>query len=249
MNLKNALTGSYLSGKRNVYKIKAPNGRHFVFVNKNSLGKLLNRASANNIVLLNEMISKVHPWIARNKLERKNGAEPNHVKNNPSWARFYNNWTRRNNYEFRKWNRNHGMIKPRGPYGGPIKLKNVNHHTLTNKNLRNLRVHRRQNTKNAEEFARAQTARRAAQNAERKKYIYQVKYPLPQDQRHMWISFFNANMQPQHVTENMIRNGRLEPVTGPHNITHIKRRVYAYFSAANPNYNLSRITITPYRKR
>jgi hypothetical protein len=70
-----------------------------------------------------------------------------------------NNFTPINNYEFRKWNNYRGMVKPRGPYGVPIKLKNVSHYKLSNKNLRNLRVLRRQNTKNAENFSRKRKQR------------------------------------------------------------------------------------------
>ena len=153
-NLKNALTLMYLSGNEWVYKIKSPNGRHFVLVNKNSLAKLLNR---NNINQINRMINKRYTLIARGKNTRRNYAYHQNVYG--LGLPWLNNFTPRNNYEFRKWNNYRGMIKPRGPYGVPIKLKNVSHYKLSNKNLRNLRVLRRQNTKNAENFARKRRQR------------------------------------------------------------------------------------------
>lgn len=151
-NLKNAMTLMYLSGNEWVYKIKSPNGRHFVLVNRKTLANFLNR---NNIDQINRMITKRFPLIARGITTRRNYAYPQNAYGKP----WLNNFTPRNNYEFRKWNNYRGMIKPRGPYGVPIKLKNVGHHKLTNKNLRNLRVLRRQNTKNAENFARKRKQR------------------------------------------------------------------------------------------
>jgi hypothetical protein len=238
-NLKNALTGMYLSGNRQVYKIKSPNGQHFVLVNRSSLDKLLNR---NNYGSLHYMIYKYQPFIARNTTTRRNL---------PVWVRnplpqYYNNVTPRNNYEFRKWNNTYGMIKPRGPFGRPIKLKNTNHYRLSNKNLRNLRSLRRQNTKNAENFARAQAAKRAANNAERKKYVYGVNFTDVNDPRRTYTYYVNSNGR------QILRPGRsAEPVTGPHNLTNIKRRVYASITSfpAYRNYNKRRITITPYRIR
>lgn len=232
-NLKNALTGMYLSGKQNVYKIKSPNGRHSVLVNKNSLAQLLNR---NNIHQINRMISKKYPLIARGITTRRNYAYSQHVYGVP----YLNNLTPINNYEFRKWNNNRGMIKPRGPFGGPIKLRNTTHYRLTNKNLRNIRSLRRQNTKNAENFARAQTVKRAANNAERRKYIYRVKFPDLIDQRRFQTKIVNSNGKQILFPKNA------EPVTGPHNLTHIRRFLHTYF-ASIPNYNLSRISIYPYR--
>jgi hypothetical protein len=159
-NLKNGLTLMYLSGVPNVYKIKSPNGQHFVLVNKNSLAKLLNR---NNIEQLNTMISGRYPLIARRRNLRKNYASGHPYRPGdplPPNTNKLINFILRNNYEFRRWNNTRGMIKPRGPYGVPIKLKNVSHHRLTQNNRRNLRALHLQNKKNAEEFARKRRQRK-----------------------------------------------------------------------------------------
>ena len=140
-NLKNFLTQNYLKGQTNVYKIKSPNGRHHVLVNRNSFAKLL--LGRNNIANINQLVYKVHPYVARRKNTRRN--EP------ISWAsNNHNNYLPTSNYVFRAWNNNYGMRTVRGPYG-TIKLTNVNHYKLSPANLRNLRGLRRQNVKNEQE--------------------------------------------------------------------------------------------------
>lgn len=160
-NLKNVLTLNYLKGNKNVYRISSPNKKHHVLVNKSSLASLLHR---NNINELNRMISKTNvlKYIARNKTRMRNVPVPSLV----TWSsQHFNNGFRKENYTFRKWNANRGMVKPRGPFGVPIKLTNVNHYELSKQNLRNLRAAHRQNAKNAANFKRKYNAQQAKRRA------------------------------------------------------------------------------------
>lgn len=141
-NLKNFLTQNYLKGRTNVYKIKSPNGRHHVLVNRNSFAKLL--LGRNNITTINQLVYKVRPYVARLKKTRRNEAISYTNSSN------HNNYVPTSNYVFRAWNNTYGMRTVRGPYG-TIKLTNVNHYKLSPANLRNLRGLRRQNVKNEEE--------------------------------------------------------------------------------------------------
>lgn len=240
-NLKNAILGSYLSGTPDVYKIKSPNGRHHVLVNKTSLAALFGNKSLYGIQLLNSMISKNGPkYIARNKISRRN-VPLAYWKENPPPNWTFNNYVRKENYVFRKWNNNHGMVNLRGPFGAPIKLTNVNHHTLSKNNLRNLRAVRRQNTKNDANFARQQ----AAKNAERRKYVYDIKYyyPGPYGRNNITgTTVVNTNFKyigilPRNATR--VNN---------HNTSHIREKFRRWATATlKPNYNMRRVTINAYR--
>jgi hypothetical protein len=239
-NLKNFLTQNYLKGRTNVYKIKSPNGQHYVLVNKNSFIKLLLGRNNSNIVNINQMIYKSRPYVARKKSTRRNESI--------TWgSNNYNNYMPTSNYVFRVWNNNYGMRTVRGPYG-PIKLTNVNHYKLTPGNLGNLRVLRRQNTKNAAEFARQQAAKTAAGTAERRKYIYRVRYPSIHNKRSLTTNILNPNLTIVPFPKNA------EPITTPNqtsnmHLTNFKRkfqeRMMLYFPEGN--YNFSRVSIYPYK--
>lgn len=236
-NLINGLTGMYITGNNKwVYKIKSPNGRHHMLVNRISLAKFLNR---NNYAEVNKLVAKQFPHVVRGKKYMRNYTHPSANLLSQMSPNNWNNLVPTRNYVFRKWNNYKGMVFPRTQFG-PIKLTNINHHQLSNNNFRNLRVLRRQNTKNAEESARKTAVKRAANNAERKKYIYGLKYPDFSDQRKMRKQFVDASLSVINFPKNA------EPVTGPHNFTNIKRRVHGYFSHF-PNYNMSRISIYPYK--
>ena len=185
-NLKNFLTQNYLKGIPNVYKIKSPNGQHYVLVNKNTFAR--NVLGRNNINSLNRMISKndVLRYIARRRANLRNIP----IYHLVTGSQNFNNGVRKENYVFRAWNPPYGMTTVRGPFG-PIKLTNVNHHTLSKNNLRNLRALRRQNTKNTANFKRKFNA----QQAKRRAYLVRAKNINGQNENY-WV---NNNGQNIHV--------------------------------------------------
>lgn len=198
-NLKNFLTLNYLKGIPNVYKIKSPNGQHYVLVNKNTFAR--NLLGRNNINSLNRMILKNLPYIARRTRNLRNtpvyfmGPNPNHHG-------YFNNFVRKENYVFRKWNPPYGMTTVRGPFG-PIKLTNVNHYKLTPGNLRNLRGLRRQNVKNEQE-----TTEKLA-NRLSKKMVQEVfrRNGLPS----VWINSNGRKINapsPSNINHYMMQGGR-----------------------------------------
>ena len=91
---------------------------------------------------------------------------------NPSPNSSHNNYVRKQNYVFRKWNAIRGMKEVRNPTGFSqnLKLTNVNHHKLSDNNQRYLRRGRRDNVKETENYLQ----KKAAENAERRKYVYNV---------------------------------------------------------------------------
>jgi hypothetical protein len=88
------------------------------------------------------------------------------------------------------------MTTVRGPFG-PIKLTNVNHHRLTEKNLRNLRALRRQNTKNTANFKRKYNA----QQAKRRVYLVSGNYWVNNNGKNInvnpdnWVQTNNYNKE------------------------------------------------------
>jgi hypothetical protein len=235
-NLKNGLTHLYLTGTPVVYKIKSPNGRQHRFVNKTSLASLLNRK---NINTLNRMISKtnIQKYIARRKNTMRNFPIAFMVQN-PHPNSFHNNFTRKENYTFRKWNNNYGMMNPRGPFGAPIKLTNVNHHKLSPENLRFLRRLRGETRKNNANFARQQ----AAKNAERRKYVYRIHWR--ENNTHTAVAVANADFK--YI-------GRTVPVNATrannHNTSHIRAKFKRWMltNLEIPNYNMTGVKIEAYR--
>jgi len=191
-DLKNFLTQNYLKGTRNVYKIKSPNGKHYVLVNKNTFAR--NLLGRNNINTLNRMISKndVLRYIARRRENLRNIP----IYHLVTGSQNFNNGVRKENYVFRTWNPPYGMTTVRGPFG-PIKLTNVNHHRLTEKNLRNLRALRRQNTKNTANFKRKYNA----QQAKRRVYLVSGNYWVNNNGKNInvnpdnWVQTNNYNKE------------------------------------------------------
>jgi hypothetical protein len=225
-NLKNGITGLYLTGNNKwVYKIKSPNGRHHVLVNRTAFAKLLNR---NNHTELHRLISnKNHSHVARQKSNMRNVTYPVIKYLATHYPNQWNNLVPARNYVFRKWNNNKGMVKPRGPFGAPVKLTNVNFHQLTNKNLRNLRALRRQNTKNNANFARQQ----AAKNAERRKYVYRIYYRI--NNHHGSIAVVNANLG--YLGGNVPRNATYVP---NHNTSNIRAKFRRWITSGTPAYSM-----------
>ena len=243
-NLKDGLTGMYLTGNnRWVYKIKSPNGKHHVLTNKIAFAKLLNR---NNYAHVNTLITKpfFFPYVGRHKNNTRNIIHPV-VTLLPNQ---YVNVVPATNYTFRKYNNNWGTMKNvRGPFGAPMKLTNVNLYQLTNKNLRNLRALRRQNTKNNANFAREQAQKRAANNAERQRYVYRVKYPAFHNMRRLTTSILTPNLS---MISFFPKNA--EPVTNASankQLANFKRKLHQRLMLYFPegNYNFSRVSIYPYK--
>ena len=250
-DLVNAITGLYLTGNKNVYKISSPNGRHHRLVNKSSLAGLLGAQNQLGIHRLNRMISKTDDlkYIARNKLARRNVAIA-FMLNNPNPNSHYNNFVSKQNYVFRKWNNIRGMTKIRNPTGFSqnLKLANVNHYTLTANNLRNLRALHRQNKKNEENFRRQQ----AAKNAERRKYVYSISYYYPDPYGRKNIrsnSLVNANFKymvllPKNATL-IHRNHESYPTQ---HVANIKQKFRHWATTIlEPNYNMSKVNIKVYK--
>jgi len=191
-DLKNFLTQNYLKGTRNVYKIKSPNGKHYVLVNKNTFAR--NLLGRNNINTLNRMISKndVLRYIARRRENLRNIP----IYHLVTGSQNFNNGVRKENYVFRAWNPPYGMTTVRGPFG-PIKLTNVNHHQLSKNNLRNLRALRRQNTKNTANFQRKYNA----QQAKRRVYLVSGNYWVNNNGKNInvnpdnWVQTNNYNKE------------------------------------------------------
>jgi len=234
-NLINGFTGMYLTGNNKwVYKIKSPNGRHYMLVNRIGLAKFLNR---NNYNQVNELVAKAYSHVARAKSSMRNFTHPSAnflVKTNPA---NFNNLVPTRNYVFRKWNNNYGMVIPRTQFG-PLKLTNINHYQLSNTNLRNLRALRRQNTRNAANFARQQ----AAKNAERRKYVYEIYYPISNG--HGGLVTVNADLKmvgggvtPKNATR--VNN---------HNTSNIRQKFKRWaITHIRSNYNMSQVKINAYK--
>jgi hypothetical protein len=225
-NLKNFLTHNYLKGFENVYKIKSPNGRHYLLVNRNSFTKLA--LGRNNTAVINQMVHKTRPFVARNKKTRRN--ESISYKGNN-----YNNYVPTSNYVFRAFNNTYGMRKVLTQYG-PIKLTNVNHHKLPEKNLRILRSLRRQTTINNANFARQQ----AAKKAERLKYIYRIQWEYNHKVNH---SVANANYK--YIGRNIPGNATR---ANNHNTSHIMAKFrQSTFNLQGPYFNMNSVKIDAYR--
>ena len=249
---KNFLTQNYLRGLQNVYAITAPKPpgvsqenhnkkvRNFLnhkttniphmLVNKSTFAR--NLLGRNNLPTLNRMISNKYPYVGRIIETRLNV---------PSMYRFnniqgFNNWVNRNNYVFRTWNDNYGMKTVRGPYG-PIKLTNIHPYKLSPENLRKLRILRRQNTKNAAEFARKQ----AAKNAEKRKYVYEISYAAPGSGERMSMVLNTKGITIAAYPPN---NATLVP---NHNTSHIREYFKRWVTMSKPNYNMSLLKINAYK--
>lgn len=242
-NLRNGLTLGYLTGNnRWVYKIKSPNGRHHVLTNRAGFARLIN----GSIFYANSLIRKpfFFPYVGRHKNNIRNMMHPavTYLPNQ------YVNVVPATNYTFRKYNNNWGTMKNvRGPFGVPMKLTNVNLYQLPKENLRNLRALRLQNTRNAEQSAREQAQKRAANNAERQRYVYRVKYPSIHNTRQLVTSILRPNLS---VMSSFPKNA--EPVTNASankQLANFKRNFHARMMLYFPggNYNLSRVKIYQYK--
>jgi len=160
--LKNAITLDYLKGNKNVYRISSPDKKHHVLVNKNSLLQLVKSNYILNSSTLNRLVGKKFSGHTVNAVARFQNHGPGRRPHNYPWASYLSmNMYGRNgnyiiplsNYTFETLQGNYGIQKVRNPVGYTpyLMLKNVNKNKLTNANLRELRLMRRQNTKNTAE--------------------------------------------------------------------------------------------------
>lgn len=236
--LKNGITGLWLKGNTNVYRVFNPNHSASYLVNKNTLFKYVESNRVRNLKNLNALITRLNRNATTGALRGPfrwyrefnagggmrgpdilyNTANKNRINKRHGPGSLNAMAQSLGTYEFNKFIQGQGRVKIREPrYGANLKLLNINPNKLNNANERQLRRKKRQNAKN-ETAQQANMARRARENAaERQRLMRQqnarAREHVPQ---YLWYDPRNLNLvnsNGQSYGRRNIQNPYFTPIT------------------------------------